>query len=115
MEAMAIKASNRVAAIFLSLLAVGCGGGGAGGETSAALPVAIDLKISKSETYQNDSVELTWSSSSGASCSASGDWGGSKSVRVQKPSKPRMSVSIHLRWPVATRATAPRKLSNSRC
>jgi len=80
MEAMAIKASNRVAAIFLSLLAVGCGGGGAGGETSAALPVAIDLKISKSETYQNDSVELTWSSSSGASCSASGDWGGSKSV-----------------------------------
>ena len=81
MEAMAIKASNRVAAIFLSLLAVGCGGGGArGGRASAALPVAIDLKISKSETYQNDSVELTWSSSSGASCSASGDWGGSKSV-----------------------------------
>ena len=33
------------------------------GSTSAALPVAIDLKISKSETYQNDSVELTWSSS----------------------------------------------------
>ena len=48
------------------------------GETSAALPVTIDLKISKSETYQNDSVELTWSSSSGASCSASGDWSGSK-------------------------------------
>ena len=36
MEAMAIKASNRVAAIFLSLLAVGCGGGGLG-ETNAAL------------------------------------------------------------------------------
>ena len=80
MEALATKATNRVAAIFLSLLAVGCGGGGSGGETNAALPVAIDLKISKSETYQNDSVELTWSSSSGASCSGSGDWGGSKSA-----------------------------------
>ena len=80
MEALATKATNRVAAIFLSLLVVGCGGGGSGGETNAALPVAIDLEISKSETYQNDSVELTWSSSSGASCAASGDWGGNKSA-----------------------------------
>ena len=112
---MATKASNRVAAIFLSLLAVGCGGGGAGGETSAALPVAIDLKISKSETYQNDSVELTWSSSSGASCSASGDWGGSKSVNGAETVEASDVGEYSLRWPVATRATALRKLSNSPC
>ena len=54
--------------------------GGSSGASSAAQPVTVDFRISKSETYQSDFVELTWSSSGGGTCSASGDWSGSKAA-----------------------------------
>lgn len=74
------KVVNHRVAIILSLVVFGCGGGGSSGASSAVQSVTVDFRISKSETYQSDFVELTWSSSGGGTCSASGDWSGSKAA-----------------------------------
>ena len=64
------------------LVLAACGGGGGGGSGSSPSPaqsVSVSLSISTAETYLNDTVELSWSSSGGGTCTASGDWSGTKS------------------------------------
>ena len=64
------------------LVLAACGGGGGGGSGSSPSPVqsvSVSLSVSTAETYLNDTVELSWSSSGGGTCTASGDWSGTKS------------------------------------
>ena len=68
---------NRFFVFFLSTLVVSCGGG-SGGSENQPLALTVDLNISKTQTHQNDQVELRWSSSGSSSCTASGDWAGNK-------------------------------------
>ena len=69
-----------VFAIVVLLMLGGCGGGsGESGNSSApASQMNVSFSITVAETYVNDSVELSWSSSTGGSCTASGDWSGSR-------------------------------------
>ena len=64
-----------------SFVFAACSGGGDGSGSSSApvQTVNVSLSISTEETYVNDTVELSWSSSGGGTCTASGDWSGTKS------------------------------------
>ena len=67
-------------AIVVLLMLGGCGGGsgGSGNSSAPASQMNVSFSITVAETYVNDSVELSWSSSTGGSCTASGDWSGSR-------------------------------------
>ena len=66
-------------AFALVLLLSACGGGGGGGSASPVAPSAsVSLSSSASEAGRGGEVTLTWSSQNATSCSASGDWSGSK-------------------------------------
>ena len=71
------------ALILSSTILISCGGGGGGGGGSSAdtLPLpTISFSTSIDSTDINTEVTLTWSSTNSSSCSASGDWSGSKAV-----------------------------------
>ena len=68
---------------FLSLLIflTSCGGGGGGGSADVnpvVLNVSLSFSSNLSEIYIHNKIILTWSSSNADSCSASGDWSGTK-------------------------------------
>ena len=71
---------------FLSLtLLISCGGGGGGGSSDSDQTITINpiinsfISSSSSITVAN-SVDLTWTTTNTISCSASGDWDGTKSL-----------------------------------
>ena len=70
--------------LFTFIFVVSCGGGGGGGGGGSTPPPnpapSINLSASSSEQLVNSNVTLTWSSSNATSCSASGDWSGTKST-----------------------------------
>jgi uncharacterized protein (TIGR03118 family) len=80
------RATTRaVIGIFgVPILLQGCGGdGGAGtygGSATAATPSAVSVKITPASVSVGQSATITWSSSSGTSCTASGAWSGSRAV-----------------------------------
>ena len=68
---------------FISLLIflTSCGGGGGGGsaDPNPIVPnVSLSLSSNLSEIYIHNEIVLTWSSSNADSCTASGDWSGTK-------------------------------------
>ena len=71
---------------FLSLtLLISCGGGGGGGssdpdQTITINPIINSFIASSSSITVGNSVDLTWSTTNTISCSASGDWDGTKSL-----------------------------------
>ena len=71
---------------FLSLtLLISCGGGGGGGssdpdQTITINPIINSFTASSSSITVGNSVDLTWSTTNTISCSASGDWDGTKSL-----------------------------------
>ena len=71
---------------FLSLtLLISCGGGGCGGssdpdQTITINPIINSFIASSSSITVGNSVDLTWSTTNTISCSASGDWDGTKSL-----------------------------------
>jgi hypothetical protein len=71
---------------FLSLtLLISCGGGGGGGssdpdQTITINPIINSFISSSSSITVGNSVDLTWTSTNTISCSASGDWNGTKTL-----------------------------------
>lgn len=75
----------KIARFLIILLLVSCGGGG-GSESSnldqtVTINPVINIFTSSSDSIAvSSSVDLTWSTTNTVSCSASGDWDGSKSL-----------------------------------
>lgn len=71
---------------FLSLtLLISCGGGGGGGssdpdQTITINPIINSFISSSSSITVGNSIDLTWTTTNTISCSASGDWDGTKSL-----------------------------------
>ena len=71
---------------FLSLtLLISCGGGGSGGssdpdQTITINPIINSFISSSSSITVGNSIDLTWTTTNTISCSASGDWDGTKSL-----------------------------------
>ena len=71
---------------FLSLtFLISCGGGGGGGssdpdQTITINPIINSFIASSSSITVGNSVDLTWTTTNTISCSASGDWDGTKSL-----------------------------------
>ena len=68
--------------ILLTTLAA-CGGGGGGSSDPVTDPVAsitVSLSASINEAEAGSLITLTWSSTNAQTCSATGDWSGSKAV-----------------------------------
>lgn len=67
--------------VVLTLILASCGGGG-GGESSdsVTIPSSVSMSLSSNlnEIYIHNKIILSWSSSNADSCSASGDWSGTK-------------------------------------
>ena len=59
-----------------------CGGGGGGGSApEPQIPLAsVNLSVSASEVYIGDTITLSWTTSNASTCTASGDWEGTKSL-----------------------------------
>ena len=59
-----------------------CGGGGGGGSApEPQIPLAsVNLSVSASEVYIGDTITLSWTTSNATTCTASGDWEGTKSL-----------------------------------
>lgn len=57
-----------------------CGGGGGGGSApEPQIPLAsVNLSVSTSEVYIGDTITLSWTTSNASTCTASGDWEGTK-------------------------------------
>ena len=75
----------KIARFLIILLLVSCGGGG-GSESSnldqtVTINPVINIFTSSSDSIAvSNSVDLTWTTTNTVSCSASGDWNGSKSL-----------------------------------
>ena len=75
----------KIARFLIILLLVSCGGGGSGESSNLDQVVTINPVInifssSSDSIAVSSSVDLTWSTTNTVSCSASGDWNGSKSL-----------------------------------
>ena len=67
--------------VVLTLILASCGGGGGGGSSdSVTIPSTVSMSLSSNlnEIYIHNKIILSWSSSNADSCSASGDWSGTK-------------------------------------
>ena len=84
MEPLMININKRFIHIMTVILLISsCGGGGGGGSDPVApippTPVpTINFSSDITEGYINDDITLTWSSTNATSCSANGNWDGSK-------------------------------------
>ena len=75
---------NILSVLSLTFL-ISCGGGGGGGssdpdQTITINPIINSFIASSSSITVGNSVDLTWSTTNTISCSASGDWDGTKSL-----------------------------------
>jgi uncharacterized protein (TIGR03118 family) len=73
------RARLLVALQVVASLAAGCGGGGYGGSGGQKMPT-VALSVSPTSIVLGASATLTWSSSVGTSCTASGAWSGAKAT-----------------------------------
>ena len=77
---------SKVALSFVSIFILSaCGGGGGGGSSDSDQTITINPIInsfisSSSSITVGNSVDLTWTTTNTISCSASGDWDGTKSL-----------------------------------
>ena len=78
------KHGSCAAAMILLFSVAACGGGGGGEDSGSAQPSApaptLAFSASQSLVAQGNSVSLEWTSTNSSSCTASGDWSGSKST-----------------------------------
>ena len=65
--------------IILLTTLTACGGGG-GGSSDPLTSITVSLSASTNETQVSSTVTLTWSSTNAQTCSATGDWSGTKAV-----------------------------------
>ena len=77
---ISFKRLTLIFSIFVFTACGGGGGGGGGGSTPETPPqnVTITFTISATQINLGQSVTLNWSSQNASSCTASGDWSGSK-------------------------------------
>ena len=67
--------------IILLTTLTACGGGGSGGGSSdPPISITVSLSASTNETQVGFPVTLTWSSTNAQTCSATGDWSGTRAV-----------------------------------
>ena len=69
--------------IILLTALVGCGGGGGGSSdpvNDLIISITVSLSASADEVEVGSPITLTWSSTNAQTCSATGDWSGSKAV-----------------------------------
>ena len=77
---------HKILPLLLTIALVSCGGGGGGGSTetpnppSPTNPSITSFSSSSSSILEGESISLNWSSTNANSCSASGDWNGTKST-----------------------------------
>ena len=71
------RAHHAAAAVFCSLVLSACGGGGGGG-TPAPPPPTVTISVAPTSITLGQSATLTWSSSAGTTCTASGGWTGAQ-------------------------------------
>ena len=80
------KFKNILFVIISTLVLANCGGGGGGGSeptpvpTPAPAPSTVSFSVDVEEIYIHNAATLTWSSANASSCTASGDWEGSKDL-----------------------------------
>ena len=73
--------SKSVLVLSTALTLTACGGGGSGGGSSDPLTsITVSLSASTNETQVGFPVTLTWSSTNAQTCSATGDWSGTRAV-----------------------------------
>ena len=74
----------RLSIYLISLLVIsscGGGGGGGGGSPEPQVPSAsITMSISSPQIYISQDLTINWSTSNATSCTASGDWSGTKAL-----------------------------------
>ena len=69
--------------IILLTTLVACGGGGGGSSdpvTDPVTPITVSLSASTNEAEVGSLITLTWSSTNAQTCSATGDWSGTRTV-----------------------------------
>jgi len=69
--------------IFFAFVLLGCGGGGGGGYGgggSMMTPASVSVTVNPTTIAQGQSATLTWSATSGTTCTASGAWSGPQSA-----------------------------------
>ncbi|MDA8933888.1 VCBS repeat-containing protein [Gammaproteobacteria bacterium] len=81
------KLNLYLATLITSLAISSCGGGGGMGGDGGSTPMppltpapTVTLSVEPSSAYVYEAVAVTWSSTNATSCTASGDWMGSKTV-----------------------------------
>ena len=75
------------------LIVSGCGGGGYGGGGMTSAPAVVTLNVSPKTIVVGQSATLSWSSSLGTGCTASGAWSGSQSASGTKTVTPAAAGS----------------------
>ena len=94
------KFKNILFVIISTLVLANCGGGGGGGSEPAPAPVptpapasTASLSIESEIVPYWDTVTLSWSSTNATSCTASGDWEGTKALSGEETFEtPRMGI-----------------------
>lgn len=66
---------KKLLAVILAVVFVGCGGG-----SPPPPPPTVSISASPTTIFRGQSSTLTWSSTNATSCSASGDWSGTKAT-----------------------------------
>ena len=75
--AIAARASKLIVAVAIGGVLAACsGGGGYGGGNDAPTTPTVSLAVAPATIALGQSATLTWSSSPGTSCEASGGWSG---------------------------------------
>lgn len=74
-----LAAFRGVTGILCAVALVGCGGSGYGGGGSGP-PLTVTMTVSPTTITVGQTATLTWSSASGASCTASNAWSGSETA-----------------------------------
>jgi uncharacterized protein (TIGR03118 family) len=71
-----------------ALLVTACGGGGYGGGSGGPPPVTLTLTVAPTTIVLGQTATLTWTSSAGSTCTASGAWSGSQAAGGSAPQTP---------------------------
>ena len=78
---ISIRIKSYIHLVTIIFLISSCGGGGGGGSDPTPAPYPspqISFSASSDSSQINEDITLTWSSTNASSCSASGDWEGSR-------------------------------------
>ena len=92
-ECIAQRAMRRgAAAIIISFALTACGGGGGG--PAAPPPPAVTISVAPASITLGQSATLTWSSTTGTTCTASGGWTGAQASSGNTSVVPATSGSV---------------------